>query len=179
VKALLLLAFLALPAAAKETGNTIRFTPSVRLYECPKDFVYRSDCAVKEKVLEPQKLELNVQVLTNRMGQWSFQATNPVAVSYFVIVVRGPAGNHWDYSVSAETGIPGSPAPFANARIEFPENAIPPSFGVSSATMEKDGKKFITELRLTKFSGPPMPAAKHPGPASAAPRAVPQARQKP
>lgn len=149
---------ISMPASAAKldppvTTNIVVFTPTIRLYECPPNFVYRSDCNVKEKVLEPQKLELNIQVLTERMGQWSLQATSPIAASYYVIVVRGPVSGHFNYSVSAETGIPGSPAPFANARVEFPDSAIPQSFGVSSATMEKDGKKYLTEIRITDFQG--------------------------
>ena len=98
--------------------------------------MYRSDCAVKEKILAPQKLDLNIQVLTQRMGQWSLQMTDPIAASYYVIVVRGPVSGHYEYSVSSETGLPGSPSPFANARVEFSDAAVPESFGVSSATME-------------------------------------------
>jgi hypothetical protein len=153
-----LLLALAGPAAAapRDTGNTIRFTPTIRLYECPPTFTYRSDCNAKETTLDPQKLELNVQVISNRTGQWVFHAANPVPADFYVIVVRGPVSGHWEYSVSVETGIPGTPAPYANSRVEFPESAVPQSFGVSSATLEKDGKKYLTEIRLADFHGPPI-----------------------
>ncbi|MGZ3651430.1 MAG: hypothetical protein ACXVB9_02320 [Bdellovibrionota bacterium] len=151
-----LLCLLAKPAAAAPS-DTVKFTPTIRFYECPQTFTYRSDCAVKEKILSPQKLDLNIQVLTQRMGQWSLQMTEPVPASYSVIVVRGPVANHREYSVSTETGLPGSPSPFTNARVEFSDAAIPDSFGVSSSTMEKAGKKYITEIRLAEFQE--IPAA--------------------
>ena len=143
-------------ATAADTSNTIQFTPILRLYECPSTFTFRSDCTVKEKTLPQQKLDLNVQVLTERMGQWTIQATDPIAANYYVIVVRGPVDNHWEYSVSTETGLPGSPAPYANERVEFSETAVPGSFGVSSSTMVKDGKKYLTEIRITGFQGVPL-----------------------
>jgi hypothetical protein len=147
-------------AASASTTETVKFTPTVRLYECPPGFVYRSDCAVHEKKLDPQVLALNLEVLTDRMGQWSLQMKDPIPASYFVIVVRGRSGDHYDYSVSAETGLPGSAAPFAEDRVEFSDAAIPKSFGVASAPMEKDGKKYLTEIRLGDFHGKPVPPAK-------------------
>lgn len=156
-----LLLALASPAhATASSGETVKFTPVLRLYECPAGFVFRSDCAMREKRLEAQKLDLNIQVLTQVMGQWAYQTHEPVPASYYVIVVRGAAGGRIEYSVSTETGLPGSPAPFANARVEFSEGNAPANFGVSSATMEKDGKNFLTEIRLTEFRGQPGPAVK-------------------
>jgi hypothetical protein len=162
-KVLLAAALYTLPAAAADSPETVKFTPTIRFYECPQTFVYRSDCTVKEKILETQKLDLNIQVLTQRMGQWTLSMTDPVPASYFVIVVRGMVAKHYEYSVSTETGLPGSPAPFTNARVEFSDTAVPASFGVSSATMQKDGKNYITEIRLAAFHGEPVPAAQaHP-----------------
>jgi hypothetical protein len=155
-----LAALISLPAAAADSPETVKFTPTIRFYECPQTFVYRSDCTVKEKVLEAQKLDLNIQVLTQRMGQWTLQMTDPIPASYYVIVVRGMVAKHYEYSVSTETGLPGSPSPFTNARVEFAESAVPESFGVSSATMQKDGKNYITEIRLAAFRGEPVPQAR-------------------
>jgi hypothetical protein len=155
-----LAALISLPAAAADSPETVKFTPTIRFYECPQTFVYRSDCTVKEKVLETQKLDLNLQVLTQRMGQWTLQMTDPIPASYYVIVVRGMVAKHYEYSVSTETGLPGSPSPFTNARVEFAESAVPESFGVSSATMQKDGKNYITEIRLAAFHGEPVPQAR-------------------
>lgn len=146
------------PAFAGAPTETVKFTPTIRFYECPQTFVYRSDCVVKERVLEPQKLDLNIQVLTQRMGQWALQIADPVPASYYVIVVRGPVEKHFEYSVSTETGLPGSPNPFTNARVEFSDTAIPDSFGVSSATIQKDGKNYITEIRLGQFHQDNTPA---------------------
>ncbi len=156
-----LLALLARPAASapEDPGNIVTMTPTIRLYVCPATFQFRSDCNALEKTLEPQKVELVSQVQTQRLGQWSFQATDPVAASFFVIVARSPENGHWKYSVSAETGLPTSPAPFANARVEFSEGSVPPVFVLSSATMEKDGKKYLTEIRIAGFSGPPLKAS--------------------
>jgi hypothetical protein len=151
----LLLAAMFSQTAMADTSNTVQFTPVLRFYECPPTFTYRSDCKMKEKTLAPQKLELNLEVLTDRMGQWTVQSTDPITANYYVIVARGPVGDHFEYSISTETGLPGSPAPYANERVEFPDSAIPKSFGVSSSTMIKDGKNYLTELRVTAFHALP------------------------
>ena len=157
VSALFLSLLMAGAPAFGAPQETVKFTPTIKIYECPQSFVYRSECRAQEKQLEAQKLVLDLQVLSNRMGHWSLQLSDPVPSSYYVIVVRGKNGNHYDYSVSTETGIPGSPTPFVNERVEFSDAAIPFSFGVSSATLEKDGKKYITEIRLKDFHGKPVP----------------------
>ncbi|HEY8279140.1 MAG TPA: hypothetical protein VIH99_05930 [Bdellovibrionota bacterium] len=133
--------------------DSVKFTPTLRTYECPANFVYRSDCKMTERKLEPQKLVLNLDLLNRSMGQWSMQTADPVPASHYVIVLRGRAGKQFEYSVSTESGLPGSPAPFANARIEFTDASVPNSFGVGSATIEKDGKKYLTEIRLSDFHG--------------------------
>lgn len=157
---LMLLLWLLSGLAHAAPEESVKFTPILRVFECPPNFVYRSDCKMIEKRLEQQKLVLNLDMLNQKMGQWSLQTTDPVPASFYVIVIRGREGKQYDYSVSTETGLPGSPAPFANGRIEFSDATTPSSFGVASATMEKDGKKYLTELRLTDFHGKASSAKK-------------------
>lgn len=156
--AFFLLMFVAKAAAAPIP--TVKFTPSVKIYECPPVFKHKSECVVTEKKLEPVKIWLSIEVLNQVMGQWTYQESMPVPTSFYVIVLRGQAGAGYEYSVSTETGVTGSPMPLSNGRVEFGDATTPSSFGVSSSPVEKDGKKYITELRLADFHGKPFPMKK-------------------
>ena len=139
---------------------TVKFTPLVRVYECPPVFKHKSECVSHERKLAPVKLWLSVEVLNQVMGHWAHQETAPVPASFHVIVLRGLSGNLSEYSVSTEASVNGAPLPMSNGRVEFTETTLPKSFGVSSPPVEKDGKKFITELRLEDFHGRQLPAKK-------------------
>ncbi len=139
--------------AAAVPMPTVKFTPQVKIYECPPVFKHKSECLVTEKKLEPVKLWLNIEVLNQSMGQWTHQETLPVPSSFYVIVLRGPGSGGYEYSVSTETGVTGTAMPFSNGRVEFTDATTPASLGVSGVPVEKDGKKYITELRLTEFHG--------------------------
>ncbi len=139
---------------------TVKFTPSLKIYECPPVFKQKSECVVTEKKLEQVKIWLSIDIASQSMGQWTYQETSPVPVSFFVIVLQGQAGARYEYSVSAETGVTGSGMPFSNSRAEFDDATVPRSLGVSSTPFEKDGKKYITELKLSDFHGRPFPTKK-------------------
>lgn len=139
---------------------TVKFTPTVRIYECPAVFQHKSECISHEKKLEPVKLWLSIEVANQVMGSWAHHEISPVPAAFHVIVLRGLSGNLSEYSVSTEAGLKGSPMPLSNARVEFTETTLPRSFGVSSPPVEKDGKKFLTELRLEAFHGRIVPSKK-------------------
>ncbi len=138
---------------------TVKFTPTVRIFECPAVFQHKSECLAHEKKLEPLKLWLSVEVLDQQMGHWTYQETSPVPASFHVIVLRTKNSNPGEYSVSTEAGVNSSPTPRASSRIEFSENSRPQTFGSASAPYESNGKKYITELRIEDFHGrlPPTP----------------------
>jgi len=156
--AFFLLMFVASAAAAPIP--TVKFTPTVKIYECPPVFKHKSECVVTERKLEPVKIWLSIEVLNQVMGQWTHQEALPVPASFYVIVLRGQAGARYGYSVSTETGVSGAPMPLSNGRVEFDDATIPQSFGVSTPPVEKDGKKYITELKLADFHGKPFPMKK-------------------
>lgn len=139
---------------------TVKFTPLLRIYECPPVFKHKSECLSHEKRLAPVKLWLSVEVLNQVMGHWTHQETAPALASFHVIVLRGLKGNTSEYSVSAEAGLTGAPMPLSNSRVEFTEATLPKNFGVSSPPVERDGKKYITEIRLEDFHGRLLPAGK-------------------
>lgn len=149
-------ALLALTLALKASAApipTVKFTPTVKIYECPLVFKHKSECVAHEKTLAPVKIWLDIEVLDQAMGHWTHQETAPVPASFHVIVLRGRSGPRIEYSVSTETGLTGSPMPFSNGRVEIAEGSIPKTFGVSGAPAENAGKKYLTELRLSDFHG--------------------------
>ncbi len=156
---LVLISTLIARAAPEES---VKFVPAIKFYECPPNFVYRHECKISEYTLEPQKLVLNIEVLEQRMGHWSLRVADPVPAVYHVIVVRGKGSKQYNYSVSTEAGLASSPTPLTNARAEFSDDSVPRSFGVSTPTLEKDGKKYLAEIRLTDFHGKAMPTQRKP-----------------
>lgn len=139
---------------------TVKFTPTVKIYECPVVFQHKSECLEHEQKLAPVKLWLDLEVLDQVMGRWVHQESAPMPASFFVIVMRGRSGQQLNYSISTETGLNGSATPLSNGRIEFRNNDAPKSFGVAGAPVEKNGKKYITELRLSDFHGRIEPTKK-------------------
>lgn len=151
--------FLALAAPAfAAPEESVKFTPVLKFYECPPNFVYRSDCKLTERALDPQKLVLDIEVMEQLVGRWTFRDASTAPVMYHVIVVRSKSDKKFEYSVSVEAGLNSSPTPISNARAEFSDDNIPRAFGVASAVFEKDGKKFLAELRLKDFHGVAPPA---------------------
>lgn len=155
-----LLMLLTVAAQGAQPIPTVKFTPVIKVYECPPVFQHKGECVVSEKKLEQVKIWLSMSVAEQTMGSWSHQEASPVPATFHVIVLRGLTGNTSEYSVSAEAGLTGMPLPFANARTEFNDHTLPRNFGVASAPIEKDGKKYITELRLEDFHGRIVPAKK-------------------